>query len=65
VSLPDWELWACALAIERQYGDEAPFYIAERIETLRLAGDNEGVEAWKAIADRFDKLTREPVAGPS
>lgn len=54
--LPEWELWACALAIERQYGDDAPQHIAERIGALAMAGDEAGVETWKAIAARYDRL---------
>lgn len=61
MALPDWELWACALAIERQYGDDAPRHIADRITTLALAGDEAGVAAWKAIAARYDRLS--PAAG--
>ncbi|WP_066807087.1 DUF6961 family protein [Sphingomonas asaccharolytica] len=57
MALPEWELWACALAIERQYGDDAPRHIAERISALAIAGDEAGVETWKAIANRYDQLS--------
>ncbi|WP_439646729.1 DUF6961 family protein [Sphingomonas pruni] len=33
-------------------------YIGERIGELALQGDLEGVEAWKQIAARFDRLQR-------
>lgn len=59
--LAEWEIWACALEVERQYGDDAPRHIAERIRDLSLAGDEAGVETWKAIADRYDRLS--PDAG--
>ena len=47
---PDRELWACALLVEREHGERAPLWIAERIGTLALAGDAAGVERWQAIA---------------
>lgn len=61
MALPERELWACALAIERQYGHNAAHHIAERISALALAGDQPGVETWRAIAARFDRLS--PDAG--
>jgi len=52
----DRELWACALHIERVHSKHAPAVVAERIGTLALAGDEEGVATWKRIAKRLDKL---------
>ncbi len=49
-------LWACALAIEKQHGDRAPVFVAERIGALALAGDAAGIERWKAIAARMERL---------
>lgn len=49
-------LWACALAIERQHGARAPVFVAERIGALALAGDGAGIERWKAIASRMERL---------
>lgn len=58
---PERELWACALLIERQHGDDAPAFIASRIGELALAGDAAGVERWKAIAEKLSLLwTGEP-----
>jgi hypothetical protein len=51
------QLWACALAIERQHGERAPLHVAERIGALALVGDVAGVERWKAIAARMQALT--------
>lgn len=53
---PEKELWACALLIERQHGDDAPAFIASRIGALALAGDAAGVDRCQAIADCLDKL---------
>ncbi len=49
-------LWACALAIERQHGARAPVFVAERIGALALADDAAGIERWKAIAARMERL---------
>lgn len=55
---PDRERWAEALAIERLHGDRAPVWIAERIGALALAlaGDAGGVERFREIALRLDKM---------
>lgn len=55
----DQERWAEALAIERQHGENAPRFIAERIGALALAGDMEGVERWKEIAEARPTLWRQ------
>lgn len=52
----DQERWAEALAVERQHGARGPAFIAERIGALALAGDEQGVERWKAIATKYDQL---------
>lgn len=63
---PGQHIWACALAVEKQHGDHAPLFVAERIGALALAGDAEGVAKWKAIAIRLDSLRAEADgAGPS
>ncbi len=49
-------LWACALAVEKQHGERAGVFVAERIGALALAGDAAGVERWKAIAARMTQL---------
>lgn len=55
----DWRL-AEALAIQKQYGDDAPRWIAERIGALALAGDAEGVDRFKAIAVRLSDMMATP-----
>ena len=61
-TLSDRELWACANEVLRQYGDEAPVRVAERIGALALAGDAAGVEVWWGIARRLEQLSRSPAA---
>lgn len=55
--LSDRELWTAANMVLKQHGDGAPVFVAERIGALALAGDANGVSAWKAIAARLHKLT--------
>jgi hypothetical protein len=54
--LTEWELWACALSLERRHGQNALPVIADRISKLARAGDFDGVANWKIIAARFDQL---------
>ena len=56
LSISDHEIWACALHIMNQHGDNVPVCIAERIGALALAGDIAGVAAWKRIANRVHQL---------
>ena len=47
---PKQHILACALEIERQHGDRALVFVAERIGALALEGDVAGVTMWQAIA---------------
>ncbi len=53
---PERELWACALHVEREHGEAANDFVAERVKKLASAGDMLGVERWLAIADKLDQL---------
>jgi hypothetical protein len=55
---PEQERWAEALAVERQHGEDAPRFVAERIGELALAGDMKGVLRWREIASRLDEIRR-------
>lgn len=61
--IPDRDIWACALQVVKQHGDNAPLHIAERIGALALAGDMAGVATWKRIANRVDQLSYHRAAG--
>ena len=50
------ELWACANTVVAQHGAQVDKVIAERISALSAAGDEAGVNAWRAIAARVDQL---------
>ena len=52
----DQHVWACALEVERQHGDRAAAFVAERIGVLTLQGDAAGIDMWTAIAARLDQL---------
>ena len=52
----DEELWACALEVIKQHGDEAPLHVGRRIYDLTLKGELAGVETWMAIAEKIDAL---------
>jgi hypothetical protein len=49
-------LWACALAVEKRYGADAPLHVAARIGALAQAGEADGVAMWQAIAARISLL---------
>ena len=57
-SVSEHELWACALAVDREHGCAAPQFVAERVGALALAADWEGVEVCKKIAMLLDQLYR-------
>lgn len=39
------------------YADNAAAHVAERIGALALAGDQDGIDRWIAIAHRLDQLS--------
>lgn len=54
------EVMAEALWVERKYGADGPVFIASRIGALAQAGDEAGMERWKAIAAAFQSLQSGP-----
>ncbi|TKD51551.1 DUF6961 family protein [Sphingomonas baiyangensis] len=56
MAISDWEVWACALNVERVYGEKAMDHIEERMKDLSQAGDNKGLLTWLRIADCLDDL---------
>lgn len=53
---PDLELWACALAIERQYGAGAFLHAAMEIDRLDAEGEREAAHVWREVLKRLDRL---------
>ena len=58
--ISDRELWACAQQVINHHGPDVDRFIEERMTALAKAGDDAGVEAWLAIANRVDQLRRVP-----
>ena len=53
----DQELWAVALWVEKNHGEEGTAYIAQQIQRLSNEGDEAAIATWKTIAERFDQLS--------
>lgn len=52
----DQELWAAALWVERNHGDNGLDHIAREVERLAAEGDEAGVATWGSIAERYKQL---------
>lgn len=59
----DQELWAVALWVEKNHGDQGATYISGQIERLTSVNDDGGVVMWREVADRFERLRSTPGAG--
>ncbi|MBV1687807.1 hypothetical protein KRR38_08995 [Novosphingobium sp. G106] len=49
-------LWACALEVERQHGEDASSFALQRANELEALGAFEGARAWRAIHLRIGVL---------
>ena len=62
----DQELWACALAIERQHGDGAFLHAAMEIDRLDAEGERKAAGVWGEVLKRIESLeSRETPHGDS
>lgn len=52
----DAELWACALAIEREHGGRAFLHAAMQIDALDAQGDREAAAVWRGVLKRLELL---------
>lgn len=52
----DRHLWACALEVERQHGEEASMFASRRADELQATGAFEGARTWRAIHQRICEL---------
>ena len=52
----DQELWACALAIERQHGEAAFLHASMQIDCLDAEGNPEAARVWKEVLKRIEAL---------
>jgi hypothetical protein len=55
----DTETLACALRVEKQYGENAALHVAEQIGRLSLADDQAGIAWWREIARILDQRMRQ------
>ena len=52
----DQELWACALAIEREHGDGAFLHATMAIDWLDAEGERETAGVWREVLKRIEAL---------
>ena len=52
----DQELWACALAIEREHGEGAFLHAAMEIDRLDTEGEQEAAGVWREVLKRIEAL---------
>lgn len=50
------ELWAMALWVDREYGEESERFITKRVLYLDAEGDDGGKQLWMDVARRFVEL---------
>ncbi|MCK0127540.1 hypothetical protein [Erythrobacter sp. F6033] len=53
----DQELWAMALWVEKHHGKGGWLHIAQQQDRLLEQNDLAGVEMWREVSQRFDKLS--------
>ena len=58
--ISEWELWAVAVKLVEQHGDDAHAHALGRQRELEVKGDTGGVNAWTAIAARIRALQERP-----
>ena len=52
----DQELWACALAVEREHGDAAFLHAAFEIDRLDAEGKVDAAGVWREVLKRLEAL---------
>ena len=57
----DQELWACAIAVERQHGEGAFLHAAMEIDRLDADGERDAAGVWREVLKRLEAL--EPSQG--
>lgn len=59
------ELWAMALWVEREHGEEGERFIAERVLHFDAKGDDGGKQLWMDVARHFVELKTSSRAVPN
>lgn len=58
------EIWAMALWVDREHGEDAERFIAEKVLHFEETGDTGGKDLWMQVARRYvelrDALATEP-----
>ena len=54
----DEELWACALAVERDHGEAAFLHAAMEIDRLDAEGERDAAGVWREVLKRLNSLER-------
>ena len=52
----DQELWACAIAVERQHGEGAFLHAAMEIDRLDAEGERDAAGVWREVLKRLEAL---------
>ena len=52
----DQELWACALAMEREHGASAFLHASMQIDDLDAKGEREAAGIWREVLKRLEAL---------
>lgn len=60
MALSEWELWACANDMIRQYALDAPIHAAMKADALLEKGDIDGASHWQLIIHRIEELLKSP-----
>jgi hypothetical protein len=58
----DHEIWQCALAMVKRYGDDAMLEAAGRADELLDAGDMAACEVWHRILNAIERLQAKALA---
>lgn len=59
------EIWAMALWLDREHGEDAERFIAERVLHFESQGDSGGQELWMNVARRYVELRNAIVTEPN
>lgn len=52
----DQELWGVALWVEKTHGENGTHFIEQQVARLATDGDHNGIEMWRAVAERYNQL---------
>lgn len=59
------EIWAMALWVDREHGEDAEEFIAQRVLHFDADGDHGGKQLWMDVARRYVELRESVKATPN